>query len=192
MRNKSVLIHEHLIDRAVHVAVITEVFLKDSDAVNIKNTSPPGYLFIERGRKGRKGGGIGVIHGSQWKFAAVASREDSTEFEHLIVRCDNLTVLMGYRPPSSCIPLFLDQFDELVSSLPLSHDAPNGRYLPTDLPSLIRIYYAAMDVLQPRTDQRTGVCPEVCSLQKTWMGQVWKFTDRSTLATAVTSVSRSE
>ena len=49
------------------------------------------------------------------------------------------------------------------------HRSPNDRNLPTDLPGLIRIYYAAMhmDVLRPGTDQRTGVCPEVYSLQRT-------------------------
>ena len=51
------------------------------------------------------------------------------------------------------------------------HRSPNGQNLPTGLPSLITIYYAAMDVLQPGTkkvkkgtDQRTGVGPEVYSL----------------------------
>ena len=45
------------------------------------------------------------------------------------------------------------------------HCSPNGRNLPTGLPSLIRIYYAAMDVLPPGTDQRTRICAEVYSLQ---------------------------
>ena len=66
------------------------------------------------------------MHTIELSFIFTSSVEYSS-FEYYVAQCKHLTVLAVYRPPSSSIPVVLDQFEELIARL----DSAAGRVIIT-------------------------------------------------------------
>ena len=123
---KAFTVSEHSIETAADLAILTETWLQDEDVATINNLRPSGYSFKEIGRKQKRGGGLGIVHNIELSFTSTSSVEYSS-FEHHIALCKHLTLLALYRPTSSSIPVFLDEFEALPAKL----DSAAGRVVIT-------------------------------------------------------------
>ena len=116
VRGEAIIVSENIIDTAADVSILTETWLQDEDAATINNLRPPGYSFTGIGKQQKRDGGLGIVHNIELSFISTSSVEYSL-FEHYISRCKHLTVIAVYLPPSSSIPVFLDQFEDITSRL---------------------------------------------------------------------------
>ena len=106
---------------------ITETWLK-SDANNnniIDKLCPTGYKFLHQPRETGRGGGVGLL----LKDIFIAQRNFTingifTTFEHINVSVKSsgcyLDIIVIYRPPSTCINQFIDEFSILLEQVVLS------------------------------------------------------------------------
>ena len=106
---------------------ITETWLKSD--VNNNNTIgkfyPTGYKFLHQARETGRGGGVGLLV----KDLFIAQRNFMingifTTFEQINVYVKppgcSLNIIVIYRPPSTCINQFTDEFSTLLEQLVLS------------------------------------------------------------------------
>ena len=122
VRNKSHTIREHIIDNDPTLSMFTETWLQPGEDDIVKELTPDGYFYLGKTRPSGRGGGVAIIY-----KAALNSRETVKttydSFEHLsVVLHDPLTsvqchISIIYRPPSSSIPKFLEEFENHLHSL---------------------------------------------------------------------------
>ena len=86
---------------------------------------PPGYLFVQKPRIGRRGGGLALIHRSTVKCRLANFDVPATSFEYLAtslaIHSSCLLLLIIYRPPSSNLNMFISEFStflELLATAP--------------------------------------------------------------------------
>lgn len=122
--NKSSLLSEHIISKALDMLILTETWLSDSDGPTINTLCPEGFSFMGEARNSTRktrGGGVGIIYSD--RLCAHISRvtiPNYTTFEAMAFRIKSKTsrrFAVIYRPPSSPIPLFLEEVESLLSEL---------------------------------------------------------------------------
>lgn len=118
--NKTLTISEHVLDKKADIMFITETWLKPNDTAIIAEMTPPGYTYLGINRSGRGGGGLGVLYNKFLDLTLATAPTKFSSFEYLEV---NLRVpapvcmVLVYRPPSKSRAIFVDEFEDLVTTL---------------------------------------------------------------------------
>ena len=125
--NKSTLISEYILDSECDIALITETWLKPDDHTTEGELCPPGYSLTVKSRESGRGGGVGILHKSSLEISDRSIPFAPTTFEVLTVTLLKplLTLALVYRPPSTSIQVFLDEFADYLASL----ETFPGKYL---------------------------------------------------------------
>ena len=84
----------------------------------INDLTLPGFELKHLNRLGKRGGVLCVLHRNSLKFVRTAA-VTPTHFELLQLSCSKpcYHFALIYKPPASSVPGFLDEFEDLVSSL---------------------------------------------------------------------------
>ncbi|KAI0214517.1 putative RNA-directed DNA polymerase from transposon BS [Lamellibrachia satsuma] len=79
-----------------------------------------GYSFIGECRSSKRGGGVGLLYKSAYKFRKTTTKRYDT-FEHLDVKSTQTSrpvrVVIIYRPPTTSVQSFLDEFTKYVNEI---------------------------------------------------------------------------
>ena len=123
IRNKTIELHELIVDRSFDLLCITETWLHDdgSDDPFIAEMLPTGYDFVHVPRCGGYGG-VGVVYRSNIKLKQHRTDGNYDSFEYILLSFPHnnskmLTLIVIYRPPSSPIGDFMEEFDDLMNNL---------------------------------------------------------------------------
>ena len=113
--NKSRLINDFIADHNIDLFALSETWLRgdDSDLYYIRDICPDGYAFHHVPRLHTTGGGVGIVLKNNIK-AKIQSHESYCSFEHLELELRAtkyfVRLIVLYRPPSSDVSLFFDEF----------------------------------------------------------------------------------
>ena len=113
--NKSRLINDFIAEHNIDLFALSETWLRgdDSDLYYIRDICPDGYVFHHVPRLHTTGGGVGIVVKNNIK-TNIQAHESYCSFEHLelelrATKCF-VRLIVLYRPPSSDVSLFLDEF----------------------------------------------------------------------------------
>ena len=122
IHNKEEMILDYLLHYKVDLGVITETWMNEdneSDKIWLQSAdiNKTQYCFSSCARKGRRGGGLGLVSWKSLQVKLVDSRECSTFqvakwkvcMEKLV-----LTVIGVYKPPNTSNSIFLEVFTEWI------------------------------------------------------------------------------
>lgn len=122
--NKAVMLNDYILEHSVDLAMLTETWLKPSNDPVINEFLPPGYKFLGVCRSTKRGGGVGIVHRSSYHFT-LAPRKQFASFEYTETVSTKtstpLRIIVIYRPPSSSIPLFLDELTMYLSDVVVAY-----------------------------------------------------------------------
>ena len=117
VRNKTLHIREHLLDINADMFLITETWLNSNSDSTIIALTPPDFSFLGIHRDGKRGGGVGLLYKSSYNFVKQPTLAFET-FEVLDAKSlytkRPLKIILIYRPPSSSVNRFLDEFEALI------------------------------------------------------------------------------
>ena len=116
--NKVSVVAETIIDADADVSILTETWLRSDHQDIVNDLTLPGFELKHLNRLGKQGGGLCVLHRNSLKFVRTAA-VTPTHFELLQLSCSKpcYHFALIYKPPASSVPGFLDEFEDLVSSL---------------------------------------------------------------------------
>ena len=83
IRPKVCCLHDTIIDRGLDVVFLTETWIKQSHGdygMLVNQLCPDGYAFIDKSRKTKGGGGIGVVYNKKLKMSSVSVSAHPTSF----------------------------------------------------------------------------------------------------------------
>ncbi len=132
VNNKAILLNEYIADKEIDILALTETWLKPGDDSVVNELCPEGYTFTGEHRKSTKskrGGGLGVVHRSNFDVQAV-KKDSYRTFEHLTLLLKGkkpLYLVLIYRPPPNTkngftVSEFLTEFESFSSELIVSYD----------------------------------------------------------------------
>ena len=102
-----------MIDQKADLMFLTETWCKPNKSAVLNELTPPGYSFIGECRSLKRGGGVGLLYKSAYKFCKTKTKRYDT-FEHLDVKSTQtarpVRIVIIYRPPTTPIQSFLDEF----------------------------------------------------------------------------------
>ena len=109
-----------MIDQKADLMFLTETWFQPSKTVVLNEITPPGYSFIAECRSSKSGGGVGVLYKSAYKFRKTTTKRYDI-FEHLDIKSTQTSrpvrVVIIYRPPTTSIQSFLDEFATYVTEI---------------------------------------------------------------------------
>ena len=109
-----------MIDQKCFLMFLTETWCKLNTTAVLNELIPPGYSFIGECRSSKRGGGVGVLYKSAYKFRKTTTKPYDT-FEHLDVKSAQksrpVRIVIIYRPPTISIMSFLDEFATFVNEI---------------------------------------------------------------------------
>ena len=118
--NKPVTVKEHMIDQKADLMFLTETWCKPNKSAVLNELTAPGYSFIGECRSLKRGGGVGLLYKSAYKFCKTKTKRYDT-FEHLDVKSTQtarpIRIVIIYRPPTTAIQSFLDEFATFVNEI---------------------------------------------------------------------------
>ena len=124
IRNQGEFIADYVFEHDIDILCLTETWLTPHDDSLFASFTPDGFTFHHLPRKGRRGGGVGIMLKSSFRVDMVKPwRAGSFECLELVFRSPSvpstLRLFVIYRPPSSgCkatpFRLFLDEFSHLL------------------------------------------------------------------------------
>ena len=125
--NKTLTMHDYILESDVDILVITESWLAEEDPVVIGECTPSGYSLLNFPRIIDKHGGIAIICKSNLNLSISQISADAdkyTNFEHACVTdmSKSFHLVAIYRPPPSkentfCTGTFLDEFDCFLNDI---------------------------------------------------------------------------
>jgi hypothetical protein len=124
--NKTAVIHDLLVSDDLDCLLITETWLTGNDILDktiLAEICSRDYSALSWPRKGKKGGGLAFIHKNGLPVKQMQSKNECKveSFELSTVRMcfssKSITIAIIYRPPSSSIALFSDEFTNLCTHL---------------------------------------------------------------------------
>ena len=103
----------------VNVALLCETWLR---AETTRLINIPSYSYIGKERKGKKGGGMGILIDNDLKYRKRPNLEiENVILEHVVIelKCDKSAILIAscYRAPNSDQKEFLNAYSELITKL---------------------------------------------------------------------------
>ena len=119
--DKPYLLQEFIADSSIELLALTETWFQPDTPTNVINSIlPPKYCIINAPRAQGRGGGIAVIYRSYLKVVKLPL-PSYTSFESLFVALtvgsSTCKVIVIYRPPSSSMTTFLDEFSSLLTDI---------------------------------------------------------------------------
>ena len=113
------VVSETLLDADADVSFFIETWLRDEHQDIINDLTPPGFEFKKLNRSVKLGCGLYVMHIISLKLVVRTPAVTPTHFELLQLSCGKplYYFVLIYRPPSSSVSGFLDEFEDLVTSL---------------------------------------------------------------------------
>ena len=120
INKKADTIRQYIADEKIDVMALTETWLKgtDEDRMSCGDITPPGYTILHVPRKGKRGGGVGLVFRSNLQIKQCETTQYGT-FEHMEVlilnaaSCTRLSII--YRPPNTDKGSFLHELESFVS-----------------------------------------------------------------------------
>ncbi|XP_038049729.1 uncharacterized protein LOC119723237 [Patiria miniata] len=119
--NKSDLIIDHIRDYSIDILALTETWFRAEQDRNTASITPEGYKLVHIPRKGRRGGGVGLVYKSSLTASVVkqCSHPPPSSFESMEVDIHNhdnkhFRIIVLYRPPHSSLTTFMDEFASLL------------------------------------------------------------------------------
>ena len=112
-------VSETSLDADVDVSFLTKTWLRDEHQDIINDLILPGFEFKKLDRSIKWGFGLGVLHRSSLKLVVRTPALTPTHIELLQLSCGKSSYyfVLIYRPLSSSVSGFLDEFEYLVISL---------------------------------------------------------------------------
>ena len=114
-------LHNYLADHPTDILSLNETWLQPTDSDNfISSLAPSGFSILNSPRLTGHGGGLAVIHKSFLKIKSVRARNfpSPVSFELMTSKLtsgNKETIFLNiYRPPSSKISTFFDEFQNLL------------------------------------------------------------------------------
>ena len=126
IKNKQDILTELLDDSKADLAILTETWLSDADAIWIQGLElhRSNYRIDECHRRNKPGGGLILVTKPNLKVkredARITAEMDCVKWKLTSVN-SFLNILGVYRPPDSSIPQFLDIFTELLVDIVASN-----------------------------------------------------------------------
>ncbi|MCH1595851.1 MAG: hypothetical protein L7S42_05020, partial [Flavobacteriaceae bacterium] len=122
--NKAISVNDYIVEKHIDFIGLTETWLKDDNSVAKAELVPPGFSLENKSRPGsRKGGGVAIIHKDTLKAKQTATL-DFKSFEYIdrTLSCASihLRIIVLYRPPSSSLAEFLEEFSSLLEFVVVS------------------------------------------------------------------------
>ena len=118
---KSSSLHNYLADHPTEILSLNETWLQPTDSDNfVSSLAPPGYSILHSPRLTGQGGGLAIIFRSYLKFKLFRTRNlpPPESFELMATKLstgNKETIFLNiYRPPSSKISTFLQEFQNLL------------------------------------------------------------------------------
>ena len=119
---KSSSLHNYLADHPTDILSLNETWLQPTDSDNfVSSLAPPGYSILHSPRLTGQGGGLGLIISIvPWNsnFSASRNLPPPESFELMATKLstgNKETIFLNiYRPPSSKMSTFLDEFQNLL------------------------------------------------------------------------------
>ena len=124
---KSSSLHNYLADHPTEILSLNETWLQPTDSYNfVSSLAPPGYSILHFPRLTGQGGGLALIFRLYLKFKLFRTRNlpPPKSFELMATKLstgNKETIFLNiYRPPSSKISTFLQEFQKLLEIFVLS------------------------------------------------------------------------
>lgn len=119
------IVQHHIIHNNIDLLAVTETWLTlDNGEEILRSVCPSGYLSLHNPRIGRRGGGLAIIYRSSMRVILVNLAVSTLTFEFLAasfsVNSSSFLLLVIYRPPSSNINQFFDEFATFLESIATS------------------------------------------------------------------------
>ena len=119
--DKPLLIQNFMSDDKIDILALSETWLKpDSLPETLNSITPDGYSFMHVPRESGRGGGVAFVYRSLFEFRSMNFQRFSS-FEiigaKLCLESASYIFVNIYRPPSSSIASFVDEFSVLLESL---------------------------------------------------------------------------
>ena len=117
------MVKEHLLDHGGDVMFLTETWCKPNKTAVVNELTPPGYSYnyIGKCRSAKRGGGVGILYKSEYKLRKTKRYET---FEHVDVKSIQtlrlMRVVVIYRPPTTNVQQFLDEFATYVNEIAMT------------------------------------------------------------------------
>ena len=118
VRQKTSAVIDIVNDLQLDMFAITETWLQQNgDGVLLSELTPHNFHFLHMPRASR-GGGVGLLFRQSLNFGKIStSLYSSFECLEVFSKPANLRVVVLYRPPSSSVSLFLDEFADYTQLL---------------------------------------------------------------------------
>ena len=120
VNNKTQEIGQHALDFDSDICLITETWLRSGDDITLRQLTPVGYSLLQVPRSNKSGGGVAMLFKSGLNIKEQPAEAHSA-FEHMeaLLQTVNNTVRLcvPYRPPSSSITAFLQEFAQYMDAL---------------------------------------------------------------------------
>ena len=120
MNNKTQEIGQHVLDFESDICLITETWLRSGDDITLRQFTPVSYSLLHVPCSNKSGGGMAMLFKSGLNIKEQPAEAHST-FKHLeaLLQTVNNTVRLCvlYRPPSSSITAFLEEFAQYMDAL---------------------------------------------------------------------------
>ena len=120
VRNKTACLVEYISSKSIDIIGLTETWFNEFDAAVKAECIPNGYKLLENSRLNRRGGGVALVfrNNISARKIEVISRESFEVGEYVLTSNSwRVQLAVVYRPPSSCVSTFLDEFATYVESL---------------------------------------------------------------------------
>ncbi|XP_048863572.1 uncharacterized protein LOC125738530 [Brienomyrus brachyistius] len=114
--NKSLLVHDMVLDTGADMCFLTEPWLRPTDTIPLVEASPEGFSFMQKPHSSGCGGGLAAIFNS-WLKIEPKTIDNFTTYEAMLIQimCDpSIYFLIVYRPPG---PYTSYKFGELLTDL---------------------------------------------------------------------------
>ncbi|XP_019735220.1 uncharacterized protein LOC109521672 [Hippocampus comes] len=119
LNNKALVLHEFITDNNLDFLFITETWHKHLDYFSLNQATPPGYTYIDKPRLTSRGGGVALVHKTEFKISTI-STSPTESFEHITLKFlgpSPLVFAVIYRP-AKFNPSFFSDFSDFVTQLP--------------------------------------------------------------------------
>ena len=119
--NKTTEIRALINEENFDFLALTETWLNECDRTIIQEMTPVTHTFVHTPRKGRKGGGVGLVLPKICKKNRINTAEKFMSFEHMQVTCElsgrKTVFIVVYRPPNLSDRMFIDDFRKYLETL---------------------------------------------------------------------------
>ena len=125
VKNKSCILKDTIVDNSLQLLFITETWLSPYDTSAIAAFIPESHNFYHFPRDNRPGGGIGVAASKSIQSVKSVNRIFGS-FECLQINIaqenNKICFYLIYRPPSSSVASFFDEFENFITEAEMAHD----------------------------------------------------------------------